>query len=43
MKKVILTIGTTSYGKSTWDKKKKKKSKEFIVCRDDLRQIMFGG
>ena len=43
MKKVILTIGAPGSGKSTWATEQAKKAKVFIVCRDDLRQMMFGG
>lgn len=43
MKKLILTIGAPGSGKSTWAEKQAKNPKTFVVCRDNLRQMMFGG
>ncbi len=42
-KTVILTIGAPGSGKSTWAEQQAKDPKTFIVCRDNLRQMMFGG
>ena len=46
MKKVILTVGAPGSGKSTWAKEQVKRSKlndrVIIICRDDLRSMMFG-
>lgn len=43
MKKVILTVGAPGAGKSTWATEQAKNPKTLIVCRDDLRNMFFGG
>ena len=43
MKNVIMTIGAPGSGKSTWASEQIKKSNSTIVlCRDDLRSMLFG-
>lgn len=45
MKELILTVGAPGSGKSTWaqEQVKDKKVKTVVLCRDDLRAMLFGG
>lgn len=42
-KQVILTVGAPGAGKSTWAESQAKDPKTLIVCRDNLREMFFGG